>query len=61
MDAVSKLLLIMRALLSSNHDFLWTEEQSQAFTEAKAKLVDVPTLAYFSLAKERRLCTDASR
>ena len=60
-DAVSKLLLPMRALLSSKHDFLWTEEHSQAFTEAKAKLVEVPTLAYFSLAKETRLCTDASR
>ena len=51
----------MCALLSSKHDFLLTEEHSQAFTEAKAKLVNVPTLAYFSLAKETRLCTDASR
>ena len=59
-DAVSKLLLPMRRLLSSKHDFLWTEEHSQAFTEAKAKLVEVPTLAYLSLAKETRLCTDAA-
>jgi len=57
-DTLSKLLFPMRALLSSKHDFLWTEEHSQAFTEAKAKLVEVPTLAYFSLAKETRLWTD---
>ena len=61
MDAVSKLLLPMRALLSSKHDFLWTEEHSQTSTEAKAKLVDVPILAYFSLAKETHLCTDTIR
>jgi len=61
MDEVSILLLPMRTLLNSKHDFLWTEEHSQAFTEAKAKLVEVPTLAYFSLAKETRLSTDASR
>ena len=60
-DAASKPLLPIHAFLSFKHKFLWTKEHSQAFTEAKTKLVDVPTLAYFSLAKETRLCTDASR
>ena len=51
----------MRTLLSTKHDFLWSQEHDKAFVEAKAKLTEVPTLAYFSLTKETRLCTDASR
>jgi len=60
-DTVSKLLLPMRTLLSTKHDFIWSQEHDQAFAEAKAKLTEVPTLAYFNVAKETRLCTDASR
>ena len=36
-------------------------EHDKAFTRAKRHLVDVPTLAYFEMAKPTRLCTDASR
>jgi len=60
-DMVSKLLLPLRSLLSTKHDFLWSAEHDRAFSEAKTKLTEVPTLAYFSLDKQTRLCTDASR
>ena len=40
---------------------LWSAEHEQAFTKAKEHLIEVPTLAYFSLDKPTRLCTDASR
>ena len=51
----------MRTLLSTKHDFLWSQEHDKVFAEAKVKLTEVPTLAYFNLAKETHLCTDASR
>ena len=54
-DIVSTLLLPMCTLLSTKHDFLWSQEHD------KVKLMEVPTLAYSNLAKETRLCTDASR
>ena len=51
----------MHTLLSTKHDFLWSQEHDKAFAEAKVKLTEVPTLAYFNLTKETCLCTDASR
>jgi len=60
-DTVSKLLLPMRSLLSTKQNFLWSAEHEQAFSEAKAKLTEVPTLAYFSLGKRTGLCTYTSR
>ena len=60
-DTISKLLVPLRPLLSTKNDFLWSAEHEQAFTKAKEHLTEVPTLAYFSLDKPTRLCTDASR
>ena len=60
-DTISKLLVPLRPLLSTKNDFLWSAEHEKAFTKAKEHLTEVPTLAYFSLDKPTRLCTDASR
>jgi len=60
-DTVSKLLLPLRSLLSTKQEFLWSAEHERTFSEPKARLTEVPSLAYFSLSKQTRLCTDASR
>ena len=60
-DMIAKLLVPLHPLLSTKNAFLWSAEHEQAFTRVKEHLTEVPTLAYFSLDKPTRLCTDASR
>jgi len=60
-DTIAALLGPLRPLLSTKNEFLWSPEHEQAFTKAKEHLTTVPTLAYFSLNKPTRLCTNASR
>ena len=60
-DTEAHLLLPLRPLLSTKNDFLWSPVHDQSFARVKEHLVEIPTLAYFDLTKQTRLCTDASR
>ena len=60
-DTVAQLLLLLRPLLSTKHEFVWLAEHDWIFTRVKEHLIDIPTLAYFNMTKPTRLCTDASR
>ena len=55
------LLLPLRPLLSTKHEFLWLTEHDQAFARVKEHLVEIPTLTYFNMTRPTQLCTDASR
>ena len=60
-DTVAQLLLPLRPLLSTKNDFLWSPVYDQSFARVKEHLVVIPTLTYFDLTKQARLCTDDSR
>ena len=48
-------------LTEHKNDFLWSPVHDQSFGRVKEHLVEIPTLAYFDLKRQTRLCTDASR
>ena len=50
-DTIAALLGLLRPLLSTKNDFLWSPKHKQAFRRAKEHLTTVPTLAYFSVNK----------
>ncbi|XP_043191676.1 uncharacterized protein K02A2.6-like [Amphibalanus amphitrite] len=60
-DELSELLLPLRPLLSTRNEFIWDEQQEQAFISAKKALTSVPNLAYFDPRRPTSLSTDASR
>ncbi|XP_043217806.1 uncharacterized protein LOC122379571 [Amphibalanus amphitrite] len=60
-DELSELLLPLRPLLSTRNEFIWDEQQEQAFILAKKALTSVPNLAYFDPRRPTSLSTDASR
>ena len=51
-DTVAQLLLPLCPLLSTKKEFVWLAEHDQAFTAIKQHLVEIPTLAYFSLMNQ---------
>ena len=57
-DTVVQLLLPLRPLLSTKHEYVWLVEHDQG---VKKHLIDIPILAFFNITKPTRLCTDASR
>ena len=60
-DQIAKLLEPMRPLLSSKNEFVWSSTHEQALSKAKEHLASAPTLAFFDMNKQTRICTDASR
>lgn len=60
-SVIAPLLTPLRPLLSTKNDFLWTSEMDEAFTLARQSLASAPTLSFFDLSRDTRLCTDASR
>ena len=60
-DSIATLLAPLRPLLSTKNDFVWSENQDQAFHKVKDALTTAPTLSFFDPSKPTRLSTDASR
>ena len=60
-DQIAKLLEPMRPLLSLKSEFAWSSMHEQALSKAKEHLASAPTLAFFDMNKQTRICTDASR
>ena len=59
-DTIAPLLAPLRPLLIKN-DFVWTPNHDLAFGKAKESLTSSPTLSFFDVDRQTRLCTDASR
>ena len=60
-DQIAKLLEPMRPLLSLKNEFAWSSVHEQALSKAKEHLASAPTLAFFDMNKQTRICTDACR
>ena len=60
-DTIAPLLAPLRPLLSIKNDFVWTPNHDLAFGKAKESLTSSPTLYFFDVDRQTRLCIDASR
>ena len=60
-DTLATLLTLLRPLLSTKNEFLWSSHHQEAFAKIKTSLTTSPLLSFFNMTKPTRLSTDASR
>ena len=51
---------LLRQLLKKNNEWSWTPEHSEAFTQLKNKITEIPCLAHYSSNLPNTITTDAS-
>ena len=60
-DTIAEFLSLMRPLLSTKNEFVWSSKHDQALAHAKRHLTGTPTIAFFDVKRPTHICTDASR
>ena len=51
---------LLRQLLKKNNEWIWTPEHSEAFTQLKNKITEIPCLAHYNSNLPNTITTDAS-